>query len=44
VIVVVAVQVGALKICVAAVKALRKKGKRGSKQDEIQFTAKTVHF
>jgi hypothetical protein len=37
---------GALKLCVAAVKALRKMEKRGSKQDEIQFNLppKRLHF
>jgi len=34
------VQLGAVKIYVAAVEALRKKGKRGSKPDETQFGTK----
>jgi hypothetical protein len=34
-----------VKLFVAAVEALKKKGKRGSKQDENEFSTKTmVHF
>jgi hypothetical protein len=43
-VIILVVHVGAVKIYVAAMEALRKKQRQGSKQDETQFGTKSGEF